>query len=128
MTGGLHGGYLLNADRFVYGLEGDFDFADIEIDNNVGTVDRIGRVKAKAGYDLGQTLIYATAGAAYAEAELFGGDFTDWGWVAGAGVDYMVADNVSLGLEALYHDFSEFDDSGTDLSLTMVSAKMAYHF
>lgn len=128
MTGGIHAGYLLNANRFVYGLEGDYDFGDIEIDNNIGTVDGIGRIKAKAGYDLGQTLIYATAGAAYAEADLFGGNFTDWGWVAGAGVDYMIAENVSLGLEALYHDFSEFDDSGTDLSLTTVSAKVAYHF
>lgn len=128
MTGGVHGGYLLNANRFVYGLEGDFDFADIEIDNNIGTVDRIGRIKAKAGYDLGQTLIYATAGAAYAEADLYGGDFNDWGWVAGAGADYMVTDAVSVGAEVLYHDFDEFDNSGTDLSLTTLSAKVSFRF
>ncbi len=128
MTGGVHAGYLLNADRVVYGVEGDFDFADIAFDNDAGSVDRIGRLKLKGGYDLGQTLIYATAGAAYAEADILGRDFTDWGWVAGVGLDYMVAENVSLGLEALYHDFSEFDDSGTDLSLTTLSAKVAYHF
>ena len=128
MTGGVHGGYLWNTDRFVYGLEGDFDFADIQLDNNVGTVDRIGRIKAKAGYDLGQTLIYATAGAAYAEADLFGGNFSDWGWVAGVGADYMVTDAVSVGAEVLYHDFEEFDNSGTDLSLTTLSARVSYHF
>lgn len=128
MTGGVHGGYLWNTDRFVYGLEGDFDFADIELDNSVGTVDRIGRIKAKAGYDLGQTLIYATAGAAYAEADIFGNDFNDWGWVAGVGADYMVTDAVSVGAEVLYHDFDEFDNSGTDLSLTTLSAKVSYRF
>jgi opacity protein-like surface antigen len=128
LTGGVHAGYLWNANRFVYGLEGDYDFSDIELDNNVGSVDGIARIKAKAGYDLGQTLIYATAGAAYADAEIGNTNFNDWGWVAGAGVDYMVAENVALGVEALYHDFSEFDDSGTDLSLTTLSAKVAYHF
>ncbi len=126
--GGVHGGYLWNADRFVYGLEGDYDFSDIELDNNVGSVDRIGRIKAKAGYDLGQTLIYATAGAAYAEADVFGRDFNDWGWVAGAGVDYMLSDTLSVGAEALYHEFDEFDDSGTDLSLATVTAKVSYRF
>lgn len=128
LTGGIHGGYLWNADRFVYGLEGDYDFSDIDLDNSVGDVDRIGRIKAKAGYDLGQTLVYATAGAAYAEADILGNDFNDWGWTAGVGADYMLTESISVGAEALYHDFDQFDDSGTDLSLTTVSARVSYRF
>jgi opacity protein-like surface antigen len=128
LIGGVHGGYLWNSDRFVYGGEADINFGDIDLDNNVGSVDRMGSIKAKAGYDLGRTLIYATGGAAYAEADIGNTDFSDWGWTAGAGVDYLVTDNVSIGAEALYNDFGEFDDSGTDLSLTTLAAKVSYRF
>ncbi|MGS4944552.1 outer membrane protein [Meridianimarinicoccus sp. RP-17] len=128
VIGGIHGGYLWNSDRFVYGGEADINFGDIELDNNVGSVDRTGSIKAKAGYDLGRTLIYATAGTTYAEADIGNTDFSDWGWNAGAGVDYLVTDTVSVGAEALYNDFGEFDNSGTDLSLTTLVAKVSYRF
>ncbi|QDY70000.1 outer membrane protein [Qingshengfaniella alkalisoli] len=125
--GGLHGGYLWNSGKFVYGIEGDYDWADVEF-GDAGSLDSIGRIKAKAGYDLGRTLLYATAGGAYADAEIGGDSYSDWGWVAGAGVDYMVTDAWSVGAEALYHKFDDFDDSGADLSGTTLTAKVAYHF
>lgn len=127
-TGGVHAGYLMNSGRFVYGGEADYDFSDIQLDNNAGSIDGIGRLKLKGGYDLGNTLLYATAGAAYSEADINGSDFNDWGWVGGVGAEYLLTDNVSVGGEILYNDFGEFDNSDTDVSLTTVSARVSYRF
>ncbi|PWR03476.1 porin family protein [Meridianimarinicoccus roseus] len=127
-TGGVHAGYLLNSGNFVYGGEADYDFSDIQFDRNAGEVNGIGRLKLKGGYDLGNTLVYATAGAAYADADIAGSGYNDWGWVGGIGAEYLLTDNVSVGAEALYNDFGEFDNSDTDVSLTTVSARVSYRF
>ena len=82
----------------------------------------------RAGYDAGNTLIYGVAGAAYAEAEAFGEDLSDTGYVLGAGVDYKVTPNVVVGGEVLYHKFDDFDDTGIDADVTTVQARVAYQF
>jgi opacity protein-like surface antigen len=128
VLGGIHAGYLWQNQQFVYGVEGDYDFADIELDDDGGDIKGIGRLKLRAGYDLGRTLIYATGGAAYGSARLVGEDYNDWGWFAGAGVDYLVTDAVSVGAEVLYNEFDEFDDSDVDVSLTTLTARVAYRF
>lgn len=126
--GGAFVGYRGNANKFVYGAEASYDFADVQFDNNAGSIDGLGRLKVIGGYDLGKTLIYATAGAAYGDGEINNRSHADWGWLAGAGVDYMVNDQWSVGAEALYQDFGEFGDSGTDVDLTTLEARVSYHF
>ncbi len=39
---------------------------------------------------MGNALFYATAGAAYADAEVGGTSLSDWGWLAGVGIDFKV--------------------------------------
>lgn len=126
--GGVFAGYRGNYNQFVYGGEGSYDFADIQFDNSAGSIDGLGRLKVMAGYDLGQTLLYATAGAAYGDGEIGGKNHDDWGWLAGIGADYLITDQWSVGAEVLYHDFGEFGDSGTDVSLTTLEARVSYHF
>lgn len=128
VIGGLNAGYLLSSGQFVYGGEVDYDWADIELDNNVGSLDGIGRIKAIAGYDLGRTLVYATAGGAYASADLGNSDGNDWGWVAGGGVKYLVTETIAVGGEVLYQKFDDFDDSDADLEATTVTARVTYNF
>lgn len=128
IAGGLYAGYLYDFGTFVLGAEGGYDWADIRLDGDAGTIDNIGRLKAIAGYDMGKTLLYATAGAAYADATVGGTNLSDWGWLAGVGLDYRVNDAVSVGGEILYHQFDDFDSSGTDVDATTIAARVSYHF
>ena len=52
----------------------------------------------------------------------------DWGWLAGAGIDYMVGSNVSVGGKLLSHRIDDFDGSGSDIKATTLVAQMSYHF
>lgn len=126
--GGLHAGYQQDLGTFVVGAEADYDFSDIELDGGAGTIDNIGRLKVRGGYDLGNTLVYGVLGAAYADAEVGGTDLSDWGWLAGVGLDYRVSDAITVGGEVLYHQFDDFDDSGVDVDATTIAARVSYHF
>ena len=50
------------------------------------------------------------------------------GWFAGGGYEYLVTDNVSVGGEVLYHEFDDFDNSGTDVDATTVQARATFRF
>lgn len=136
--GGINAGYLLSSGRFVYGGELAYSWInDINIDKKSnpvgfgGSLDGIGQIKAKLGYDLGQALVYGVAGAAYADGDITGPKgkgSSDWGWLAGAGVDYKLTDNWILGGEAVYHQFDNFDGTGTDLDATTLVARVEYKF
>ncbi len=125
--GGLHAGYQSDMGTFVVGGEVDYDFADIELDGG-GSIDNIARLKLRGGYDMGNALIYATAGAAYADADIGGSNLSDWGWLAGIGLDVKVSSNVSVGGELLYHEFDDFDNSGVDVDATTLALRASYHF
>lgn len=74
-----------------------------------------GTVRARAGFAFDRFLVFATGGAivadhdAYMESMNSGGIHTNktgtqFGWTAGAGVEYAVTDNWSVKLDALYYD------------------------
>lgn len=126
--GGLHAGYQSDMGTFVVGGEVDYDFADIELDGGGGTIDNIARLKLRGGYDMGNALFYGTVGAAYADAEVGGTSLSDWGWLAGVGIDFKVSQAVSVGGELLYHQFDDFDNSGVDVDATTLAARVSYHF
>ncbi|MGR3455871.1 outer membrane protein [Pseudooceanicola sp.] len=115
-------GYDYDFGNFVLGGEFDFTGADVSIGGT--DVDSLMRVKARLGYDAGNTLIYGVAGGARADTSI--GD--DTGWVAGLGAEYKVYENVSIGGEYLYHKFDDFNGSGSDLSANTFSAKINYRF
>lgn len=123
-VGGVFAGWQAStASGLVYGFEADLNATDLELGGE--DIQSLSHLKARLGYDLGTSLVYATAGAAYADADSFG---EDWGWTGGIGYDYRLTDAVSLGGEVLYHSFDDFDDSGSDLDGTTLAAKITYHF
>ena len=125
--GGVTAGYDHDFGRFVLGAEAQYDVSNIEFDDG-SSINSIGRLKARAGFEAGRALVYATGGVAQAHVESAGDEFSDTGWVAGAGMDYMVTDRVAVGGEVLHHEFSDFDDSGLDLNATTAQAKVTYRF
>jgi opacity protein-like surface antigen len=128
MTGGVHGGYRWDLGKTVLGVEGEYDAADISLGGGAGKVDSVARLKMMAGADLGSNLVYATAGAAWADGNLAGVDGSDNGYFYGIGLEHALNDRWSLGGEVLQHKFDDFDNSGVDVDATTFSARVNYRF
>jgi outer membrane immunogenic protein len=116
---GLHAGYNWQGpSNIVLGIEGDVSFMD--------DVEYLSTIRGRLGYSFGPTLAYITGGAAFIgfDDEFFSDD-SDTGWVAGAGFEHKLRENVSFGLEGLYYDF-ENDDFG-DSAFYVGRARLTYH-
>jgi len=120
--GGVMAGASYQNGSYVVGVEGDIAAAnwqgsascpntdyDCEVD-----FDWMATVRGRAGIAFDQTLIYATGGVAGIGGtgrtiELASGDAVEiasqqWGWTAGAGIEWGVLENISLRGEALFFD------------------------
>ena len=135
VIGGLTAGYLWHLGGAWYlGGEAQYDWADLSVsDSETGAsadFDEIGRLKAILGYELGNGLLYGSAGAAYGSVngntDVFNGSETSW--VVGIGYDWRVADNWTVGAEYMYHDFKGFGSGDTDIKLNTIHLKAAYRF
>ena len=126
--GGVHAGYRVDMGQFVAGAELDYNAANIDLGAAGNTLDNVAHLKLIGGYDLGRTLIYGTAGAAYAEATVGGAALKDNGYFGGIGVDYAISDQFTVGGEYLMHKFNNFDGSGTNLDVNTLTAKVSFKF
>lgn len=110
----------------------------------------LGTVRARAGFTTGSMLIYGTGGLAVGEAEggltfIEGGadparsdSNTHLGWVIGAGAEFKITDNMSLGAEYLHVDLGREDYtfrgpnvdvlSDSDLTVDIVRASLNFRF
>lgn len=128
MTGGLIGGYRMDFGQFVAGVEGNYDWSDIELGAAGNSLDNIARLKLIGGYDMGPALVYGTVAAVRADATVGGVEASDNGWGAGLGVDYALSDSMTLGAEIMEHRFDNFAGLGTDLDATTVNARVGFRF
>jgi opacity protein-like surface antigen len=124
IIGGFTGGYDYDFGQWVVGGGLDYDFADIDAGPN-NALEEVFRAKARAGYKIGQGLLYGTGGYAIANTQTAG---TDDGWLIGAGYEHMITDQFSVGAEALYHEFDSFNNSGADVDATTVQARALFRF
>ena len=128
---GAHVGYNVQRGNIVFGPElavfgskveigGESNFGDGFGEDAVSAeIDRGARLALRGGFAAGRTLVYGTLGAAYADISasssgpFFGdgvnGDFSDWGYAAGVGVETLVTDNLSVGVQYTLHKFDDFD-------------------
>ncbi|MEM6465591.1 MAG: outer membrane beta-barrel protein [Pseudomonadota bacterium] len=128
LIGGVHAGYDYDFGALVVGGAVDLDLAQIELDGDAGEIDRVFRLKGRVGYDLGQALVYGTAGLAHAAAEVGGTDLDDTGAFYGLGLDYRVTDAWTVGAEVLRHSFDDFDDSGADVEVDTLQLRAGFRF
>ncbi|MFC7705097.1 outer membrane protein [Plastorhodobacter daqingensis] len=126
VLGGAHIGFDYDFGQFVLGAEASYNAADIS--NDYGKLDQMTRLGLRAGFDAGNALIYATGGWANARIDLDGDRATDDGYYAGVGVDYFLADNWTVGGQLLGHRFDNFNDSGVDVKMTTLEARVSYRF
>lgn len=138
--------------NWVVGTEADFSFTDL---GGTGVTDlipvpatvqlrNIGTVRARVGYAWGRTLLYATAGMAWARdnaSYVFFPGFTQMdahqfhvGWTAGVGAEYALDPNWSVKAEYLHADFGSVDavyanlPRSTSLTADMVRLGANYRF
>ncbi len=126
--GGVFAGYRRSFGNLVGGVELDYDTSDITLGANAGKLDNVVRIKGQLGTTFNRAFVYGTVGAAYAEASVGAASLNDWGYAVGVGMDYALTDNWAVGAEALYHNFNDFDNSGVDLDVTTVKARVSYKF
>ncbi len=112
---GLHAGYNFQSGYFVGGIEADINKSWVDSNAMLDTVevdaelDWFGSIRGRAGVALDRTLVFGTAGVAFADAsaELLGEklDLSYTGWTVGAGAEYALTDNFTLRGEYRYYDF-----------------------
>ncbi|WP_224814649.1 outer membrane protein [Hasllibacter sp. MH4015] len=129
---GLFGGYRYDFGTFVVGGELDLNLADIDLNDaggaTIGSLDSVHRLGLEAGYDAGPALLYGTVGVAQATATVGAAELQDTGYFFGAGVDYLVTDQIIVGAEVLQHEFDDLDGSGLDVSATTFGINAAFRF
>ncbi|WP_045389611.1 outer membrane protein [Falsirhodobacter sp. alg1] len=126
--GGVHAGYRWDLGNTVLGVVGEYNSADMAGENDAIKMDQVGSIRGQVGYDLGRTLVYASAGIASADIDVNNESYSDSGYVVGLGVDYAVTPNVILGGEVSTYGFDDFDDTGVDYNPTTIQFKAAYKF
>jgi outer membrane immunogenic protein len=116
--GGLVG-YNYQIDSLVLGVEADYGWGGKIAENPDPAVaisyklNSIGTLRGRVGYAIDDTLIFATGGLAYANAELsglagpapstpFAIDQNYMGWTIGGGIEQAVTDNFHLRFDYLY--------------------------
>jgi len=148
-SGGVVGGtvgYNYQIGQFVAGLEGDWDWADLNKNgvNVLGPygnkVDDIVTARARAGVALDRALLYVTAGYGGADVKTslpyIPYSSNDWrsGGAFGAGLEYAFTNNISAKAEYLYMPLSSqtftdgVDRAKSDVNLSLVRAGLNYKF
>jgi outer membrane immunogenic protein len=121
LKGGALMGYNLQMEDIVWGVEGGFESTgNLTRNKQVGadfkhSMPMIGRLNGRIGYAMDDTLLFITAGGAYAEGLLIDNVSTTatklkadhWGWSLGAGVEHAVSDQFRLRLDYLYTHFND---------------------
>lgn len=129
--GGAHAGYNWQTGQWVFGVEGDIDYADISggsdfsyLGGNVAgnlsfKSDWQASLRLRAGYAVDTWLLYATGGGAIGHGELHarGNNFrtpfsetddnTHTGWTVGGGVEKAFTPNWIGRFEVRYTDFGK---------------------
>ena len=124
MAGGTVG-YNWQSGAIVYGLEGDFDWADVSTTAACGTFicqtkeSWFATARGRLGYAFDRWLPYVTGGAAFGRVRAasdnplaLGGSDTLAGWTVGAGIEYAFLGNWTAKVEYLYADLGTFNNCG----------------
>lgn len=127
---GVHGGYTRGFGNWILG--GELDYNKVSLDE--GDLDGEGdlwRLRGRAGYNMGQFQPYLTAGVAHISTDEDALDISETGWTYGVGVEYLVSQKFSVGLEYTRSDFSdviEGSNGDVDLDTDLVSIRGSYRF
>lgn len=156
--GGGQIGYNVQSGNIVYGVEVDFQGADIKgsasvcdigggcgsvITNATNKLEWMGTLRGRLGFAFDRVLVYATGGLAIggvrnsAHSNEFAGlgrqfdvrnNNTRAGWTLGAGVEYAISGNWSAKLEYLYYDLGRTSGVGIQTNPVLPAQFMTARF
>ena len=131
---GIVAGYNLRHNNVIYGLEGDVGYGQIRALSGQGKLeaDVMGTLRARLGYDFDGSLLFATAGAAFAGVNktsrliVKGDTSTHLGWIVGGGLEHAFARRLTGRIEYLYG--RNLQDKNTGIrDIHMIRAGLVYH-
>ena len=152
ISGGVLAGYNVQAKGVVLGIEADFGLTGADAgpnatsDNDYSAFDLKwnGHLRARVGYPIGKTLIFAAGGLAVAHAQV---DDVDAGWgeecdtytgfTIGGGVEHAVGEKLTVRAEYLFDKYGKKNGSisgeytypySVDPSTHTIRAAVAYRF
>lgn len=121
---GLHGGYDVDYGAVVLGGELEFERMHLVQGSGAQILGNVGRLKFRAGRDLGSTMAYAIVGGVTGDTPV--GNET--GVVYGLGLLKAVGNHLTLSGEALRQVFGNFTRSGTDLKTDSFNVRVSFRF
>ncbi len=153
VDGGLVGGtigYNYQVGQWVFGVEGDIDWADIRGSTNSGPCvggtcsvknDWLATVRGRVGYAFDRFMPYVTGGGAFVDVKTSAPGFasnsnTQAGWTVGGGLEFAINGPWTAKVEYLYVDLgNDTCDAGscgvsttTDFHTNIVRAGINYRF
>ena len=129
-TAGAQIGYNLQKGCTVFGIEADWNWADLSantrlfplsgLNDSLRTrIENFGTIRTRTGIVVDQLLLFVTGGVAWTETrdsvnravllttERFSSDDTRWGWTAGFGTELALSKNLSFKSEIIYMNFDD---------------------
>jgi outer membrane immunogenic protein len=117
------------ADGIVLGVVGDIAWSNAdEQDGAPFAIDWNASLRGRLGFDGGAFLPYLTAGLAVAGTEIDTVSETHVGWTVGAGVEFAVAENISVDLLYRYSDYGTVDYGFEEFGLTSHAVTVGLNF
>ena len=117
--GGVFGGYNFQSGNVVFGIDNDFSLTSVdEALGGFASVEltTLSTTRLRVGYAFERVLPFVTAGLAYSSVDFrnfegFTDDQFQFGWTAGAGVEYAATDNIKVRVQYNYIDLGDDDFS-----------------
>lgn len=146
--GGAQIGYNYQfAPNWVAGVEADISASGIKAEHSEKStdgyrtsyevrIDWFGTLRGRIGYALGDVLVYGTGGGAYGRVAYSEDDNagfseklsdTNWGWTAGAGLEYGMTSNITLKTEYLYVDLGSLKATDFLYNGDRIESETAFH-
>ncbi|GKX34892.1 MAG: membrane protein [Rhizobiaceae bacterium MnEN-MB40S] len=146
---GIHGGYgwqsgSYSGDGWLLGGQGGYNWVSpsgfllgaeisgswVDVGGSQSNVNGLGIAQGKLGWANDTVALYGTAGGAIASLKSSGFapgfDDTPGGWTVGAGIDFMVVEDWSLGASYNYIDFGSNNSGGSDINVLKLN--LNYNF
>ncbi|WP_158243092.1 outer membrane protein [Acidimangrovimonas sediminis] len=126
--GGVQLGYLQDMGSWVYGGQIAYDQSNMDLSGTASKVKNYTTIEGKIGPKYGRGFYYLALGVGSINADIMGDSHSDTGYFGGIGMDYMLANNWSVGGQILTGRYGDVDHTGVTLKPTTAQIDVSYHF
>lgn len=128
VVGGFHAGYLFKlGEQFYLGPEVSAELSSMAA--ATFETDYLLAARLRGGIAFDRLLVTGSVGLSHAKfsSPVFG-TYSSTGWLVGVGADYAITDHLTAGIDYSYHVLDDFDNSGVDVEMSLVRARIGYRF